>query len=133
FKNNLWLQSAGIPFFANTPAVQAMNTEVDKDYPGLRHGPLWLENDLLAWSSGKLLADAVKAGGLGASGSPSAAEVVKGLTSIKGDDLDGMAPSLTITPGKPHLVDCWFTARVQNGTPAVANNGQVTCQKGSAS
>ncbi len=132
FKNNLWLQSADIPFFANTPAVQTMNAAVDKYYPGLRQNPLWIENDLLSWVSGKLLHDAVEAGGLSTSGNPSSAEVVKGLLSLKGDTLDGMAPPLTFSSGKPHLIDCWFTGRVQNGVASVADNGHVTCAPSSS-
>jgi hypothetical protein len=33
--------------------------------------------------------------------------------------------------GRAHTVDCWFTARVQNGTATVENNGQSACENGS--
>jgi branched-chain amino acid transport system substrate-binding protein len=134
FKNSLWIQSANVPFFSNVPAVQTMNAAMDKYYPGVRENPnLWFENGLATWASGKLLQDAIMAGGLTAGDTPSAAEVVKGLTSLKGDTLGGLAPPLSFTAGAPHHIDCWFAARVQNGAASVVNNGQVACENGSSS
>jgi branched-chain amino acid transport system substrate-binding protein len=120
---------ANLPDWVNSPAVQAMNTAVDKYYPGLRQNPtLWQDNASEAWPSGLLLEDAVKAGGLGPTDTPSAAAIIKGLESLKGDTLDGWAPPLTFSPGQPHPVDCWFTGRLQNGVPELLNNGQTTCE-----
>ena len=130
-KNTLWLESPAIPFVASTPAVQAANAAMDKYYPGVReNNNLFVEDAFTLWTSGVLLVDAVKAGGLTASATPTAAEVTTGLAALKGDTLDGMAPPLTFTPGKPHTVDCWFTARVQGGVTSVQDNGQVTCEQG---
>jgi branched-chain amino acid transport system substrate-binding protein len=111
-----------------------MNAAVDKYYPGLRQNPnLWGEFVVLSWPSGLLLEHAVKAGGLGPSDTPSPAEIIKGLQSLKGDTLDGWAPPLTFPAGQPHPVDCWFTARMHNGVSALVNNGQLTCANGSSS
>ncbi len=130
-KNALWLESPAIPFVATTPAVQAANAAMDKSYPGVRENKnLFVEDAFTLWISGALLEDAVKAGGLTAGATPTAAEVTTGLASLKGDTVDGMSPPLTFTPGKPHAVDCWFTARVQGGVTSVQNNGQVTCEHG---
>lgn len=129
-KNNLWLEDPDIPFFANIPAVQAFNAAMDKYYPGLREDANRLNQDaFMAWISGKLLEDAIKAGGLTASDTPSAAEVKKGLESLNGDTVGGLTPALTFAAGTPHHIDCWFTARVQNGVPSMENNGQTTCAK----
>ena len=54
---------------------------------------------------------------------------MKGLDTIKGNTLDGMAPPLTFKAGQVHDVNCWFTARVENGVPTLVNGGQVTCEK----
>ncbi len=32
--------------------------------------------------------------------------------------------------GKPHPVDCWYTARTSGGTAALVNNGKLTCESG---
>ena len=125
---NTWFESNNIPYWVNSPAVQAMNTALDKYYPGLRtNAQLWEGTDLGDWASGVLLADAIKAGGLAPSDSPSAAEVLKGLNSLKGDTLGGLSPPLTFHVGQVNSVDCWFTFRLENGAEVQENNGKVTC------
>lgn len=51
----------------------------------------------------------------------------EGLDSSKGYTLDGRLPSLTLTAGKPHPVDCWFTGGVLNGQTQLLNGGKETC------
>ncbi len=132
--DTLWSEFGSLPFFANTPAVQTANAAIDKYYPGVReNATLYSQQDFMSWASGMLLVDAIKAGGLTSSGSPTAAEVVKGLESLHGDTVDGLTPPLTFEAGQPHNVDCWFTARVQGGTPSLVNNSAVSCQSGSSS
>jgi branched-chain amino acid transport system substrate-binding protein len=127
---NLWADFPDLPFFANTPAVQEFNTAMDKYFPGERENTSRMTQDpFMAWVSGKLLEDAIKGGGLTATDTPSAAEVKTGLESLKGDTVGGLTPPLTYAAGQPHHVNCWFTAHVQNGSPGLANNGQVTCLK----
>jgi branched-chain amino acid transport system substrate-binding protein len=131
---NTWEQFNDLPYTTNAPEVQAMNTAVDKYYPGLRSNVnVWGEFPAMGWLSGLLLSDAVKAGGLTASGTPSSAEVVMGLQSLKGDTLDGWSPPLTFVAGQDHHVDCWYTEQIKNAVPSLANNGQTTCESGSSS
>jgi branched-chain amino acid transport system substrate-binding protein len=133
-KDNMWSPFPAIPFFDNTPAVQEANAAIDKYFPGVRTNPdLWLQNNFMAWISGKLLEAGIKAGGLTPTDTPSASEVVKGLNTLKGETLGGLTVPLTFTAGQPHPVDCWFTAKVQGGVPSTVNNGQVTCANGSSS
>ncbi len=133
-KDNMWAEMPDVPFTSTIPAIQAMNSAVDKYYPGLRqNASSWTEANEIAWASGVLLEDAVKAGGLGASDTPSAAEVVSGLDSLKGDTLGGISPPLTFTANQPHKIDCWFTFHVANGVGSMANNGQTTCESASSS
>ncbi len=132
-KNNLWDEFNTLPYFANAPEVQAMNVALDKYYPGLRENQnTFSELAAQAWVSGLLLEDAVKASGLSATGTPTAQEITKGLTSLHGDTLDGWSPPLTFTAGQPHHVDCWFTAKVKNGVPSLANDGKTTCVSASS-
>jgi branched-chain amino acid transport system substrate-binding protein len=119
-----------LPFFDTSPEVTAMNTAIDKYYPGLRKNDnIYYEGSALAWPAGLLLEDGVKAGGLGTSEAPSAAEVTRGLTSLHGDTRQGWSPPLTFPANQPHPVNCWFTAHIQDGTSSLVNNGQVTCEK----
>jgi branched-chain amino acid transport system substrate-binding protein len=85
-----------------------------------------------AWFSGVLLDKAIVAGGLGSSDTPTAAEIVKGLTSMKSETLDGTAPPLTFPAGQPHPINCWFTSETVNHVANVANNKQITCQSSSS-
>ena len=129
-KDKLWSDYGTLPIFAKNPQITAMNKAVDKYYPGLRTNTTsWSQLGAEGWASGLLLETAVKAGGLGTSGTPSPNEIVKGLDTIKGNTLDGMAPPLTFKAGQVHDVNCWFTARVQNGVPALVDGGRVTCEK----
>jgi branched-chain amino acid transport system substrate-binding protein len=128
----LWSDYGTVPFFAKIPAIKAMNKAVDKYYPGLRNNTTaWSQIAAEGWASGLLLHDAVVGSGLSAKATPTPAAIVKGLYSLKGDTLGGMAPPLTFKKGQPHKIDCWFTARVKNGVPALVNGGRVTCENGS--
>ncbi len=132
-KDHLWNEFPGLPYFANTPAVRAANAAIDKYFPGERQNTtLWDQIDFMSWASGQVLADALKAGGLSAGVSPTAAQVVTGLDSLKGDTLGGLAVPLTYTAGQPHSVNCWFTTRVQNGVPSLVNGGKTTCASGAS-
>jgi branched-chain amino acid transport system substrate-binding protein len=127
---NLHAGFQGIPLFSSIPEVQKMNAAYDRYFPGLRSNYAttdYSEHAATAWASGLLLQDAVKAGKLTRTGKPSAAEIVKGLLSLKGDTLDGMAPPLTFKAGKPHPIDCGFEGNVVNGIATVGNNGKAVC------
>jgi branched-chain amino acid transport system substrate-binding protein len=133
-KDSLWSEYNDLPYWANTPSIQQMNAAVDKYYPTLRgNANLWNQGGAESWPAGLLLEDAVKAGDLGPSDTPSAAEITKGLESLHGDTLQGWAPPLTFPAGQPHPIDCWFTARLQNGVPSLTNGGKVTCANGTSS
>ncbi len=128
-KDDLVGPSTNVPFYASSPEITAMNAALDKYYPGLRsNGVNFTEYAMGAWPSGLLLADAAKAGGLTAGGPLTSAMLVKGLESLKGDTLDGMAPPLTFTPGKPHPVDCWFNFALKNGKFSLPNGAKSTCE-----
>ena len=133
FQHGLWMESGNYPYFASSPAITAINAGVDKYYPGLAESTTQWLNSVTTWASGMLLADAIKGGGLTSGDTPTAAEVVKGLESLKGDTLQGLSPPLTFAAGQPHVVNCWFMTRAQNGQPTLLNNGAPTCENGSSS
>jgi branched-chain amino acid transport system substrate-binding protein len=126
----LYANVTNVPYFANTPEIQTMNAAFDKYYPGMRSSSLYQEAYASMWASGLLFADAAKAGGLGANGTtPTSAELIKGLESLHGDTLDGMAPPLTFTAGQPHPVHCWFEALMKNGKASLPNGTATTCEQ----
>ncbi len=133
-KDHLWSNYPILPFFDNAAPVQRMNAALDKYYPGLRNNTTaFSEYAAQAWTAGVLIEHAVKASNLSASDTPTPAGIKTGLDSLKADTLDGWSPPLTFVAGQPHKVDCWFVARLQNGTPALVDSGKLSCQSGSPS
>lgn len=133
-KDALWMEFPGYPLFGNNPQAKVADAAIEQYYPGLlEKTSLFEQLAFMAWSSGLLLQDAVKGGGLTAGTAPSPKEIVTGLDSLHGDTLQGLAPPLTFSSGKPTNPNCWFTARVQDGKPTLLDNGQTTCQSGSSS
>ena len=131
---DLWSQYPDVPFWANTPAVQAYDTVMDKYYPGVRKDiPIFNEDAFMGWVSAKLLQAGIDAGGLTATATPSSAEVTSGLNSLKGDTLGGLTPPLTFVAGQPHHVNCYFVGHIQNGKPTLVNSGQASCLSNTSS
>jgi branched-chain amino acid transport system substrate-binding protein len=124
----LYANVTNVPYFASLPSITTMNAAFDKYYPGMRTSANYNEIYLSLWASGILFADAAQAGGLGANGStPTSAQLVKGLTSLHGDTLQGMASPLTFPAGQPHPVDCWFSSLSKDGKQQLPNGTNVTC------
>jgi branched-chain amino acid transport system substrate-binding protein len=127
-KDHLWSPYPILPYFSSDPAVTAMNTVLDKYFPGLREDAnTWSEYAAQAWTAGLLLAQAVKNAGVTAGGTVSSADITKGLEMVSNETLGGFSPGLTFAAGKPHPVDCWYTGRVQGGKASQV--GGLTCKK----
>jgi branched-chain amino acid transport system substrate-binding protein len=112
--NNLLAFEPQIPFnVTNTPGTKAMISAFKKYQPKLISDPNYNGEVDEAWVSGLLLAAAVQAGGPGAT--VTSAEILKGLHTMKGETLGGMAPPLTFKAGKANTTDCWFWMTTSNG------------------
>jgi branched-chain amino acid transport system substrate-binding protein len=112
--NNLLAFEPQIPFnVTNTPATKAMVSAFKKYQPSLMSSPNYNGEVDEAWVSGLLLAAAVESGNPG--NTITSAEILKGLHSLHGQTLGGMAPPLTFHAGKPNLVDCWFWMTTSHG------------------
>lgn len=125
---NTWSPYPVLPFFSTAPAVTAMNTVLDKYFPGVReNSTTWSEFAAQAWTAGLLLAQGVKNAGVTASTAVSPAVITKGLDTVSNETLGGFSPGLNFTAGKAHPVDCWYTARIQGGKPSLV--GGLSCEK----
>ena len=133
--NDNWGPYGDLPFFDSSNAsIKKMNAVLNKDYPGVLSDPnTAVESLVQIWASGVLLAHAINGAAVSSGKTVTAADVQKGLTSLKGDTLGGLSPPLTFPPGKPHPLHCWFTGRFKNGVPSVLNGGKATCLTGSKS
>ena len=104
-----------LPYFAKNAAITAMNTALKKYAPGVLKDVNYGELPMETWVAGKMFQAAATAGHLGANGAPTSAQLIKGLDSLHGATLGGLAPPLTFKAGKPHPVDCWYYALLKNG------------------
>jgi branched-chain amino acid transport system substrate-binding protein len=107
--------ACNLPYFANSPAIKTMDSAINKYEPGTLENVNDNELAVEGWMAGEPFQAAVAAGHLGVGGAPTAAEVMKGLDSLHGETLDGPAPPLTFTAGKPHRVDYWYYAVLKDG------------------
>jgi branched-chain amino acid transport system substrate-binding protein len=127
-KDRLWSSYPILPYFSGSPAVAAMNAAVNKYSPGvLENTQTWSEFAAQAWTAGLLLAQAVKNAGVTASDTVTAATITDGLNKVSNETLGGFSPTLNFAAGQPHMVDCWYTGRVQNGKATQV--GRLTCKK----
>jgi branched-chain amino acid transport system substrate-binding protein len=121
-----------LPYFVKSPAVTAMNKAIDKYAPGVRKNSTYGELPMEAWISGKMFQAAAAAGHLGANGkAPTSSAVIKGLNSLNGATLGGLAPPLSFAAGKPHPVDCWYWAVLKAGKYSTPYGLKPSCQSAS--
>lgn len=84
-----------------------MTNAFKKYQPAILKTANYNELAVQAWVSGLLLATAAHAGGMTASATPTAKQLVTGLHTLRNNTLGGMAPPLTFKTGVPNPVDCW--------------------------
>jgi branched-chain amino acid transport system substrate-binding protein len=127
--NNLRSSFGTLPLFASNPQITAMNSAVNKYYPGLTtDSNHWSQFGQEAWTSGLLLAAAIKGANVSSSTAVTPALIEKGLYTLKADNLGGMTVPLTFKQGEPHPIDCWYTTQIKNKVPTLLNGGKISCE-----
>jgi branched-chain amino acid transport system substrate-binding protein len=77
------------------------------------------------WASGKMFEKAA----LATSAPTTAAGILDGLYSLKGDTLGGLTMPLSFTPGQPaKRVECWGQLLIDSGKYIPLNDGQIRCR-----
>jgi branched-chain amino acid transport system substrate-binding protein len=100
----------------SSPAIQQMEAAFKQYSPNLMSNPNYNDEAVEGWTTGLLIGAAAKAGGLGANGStPTTAQLLNGLFSLKNDTLGGAAVGLTFNQSAPNPVHCWFEMATSNG------------------
>ncbi len=119
-----------LPYFATgNSQIVAMNAAIKKYAPSVLKDVNYGELPMETWVAGKMFQAAAAAGHLGANGNPTSAQLVKGLDSLNGNTLGGLAPPLTFAAGKPHPVDCWYYALLKNGKYSTPYGLKPVCEK----
>jgi branched-chain amino acid transport system substrate-binding protein len=128
-KENFWAPYPDVPYYnTSNAAVTAMKTALDKYSPGVyENKATWSEQGTMTWTAGLLLAAAVKNAGVTASTTVTPALITTGLNKVTSDTLGGIAPPLTLTEGKTHTINCWYTGKIQNGKESQV--GGLACGK----
>jgi branched-chain amino acid transport system substrate-binding protein len=109
----------------STPAIATLQQALKKYAPSAIDGSAFSGEEINPWSGGLLFQAAAKAAHLTPSSTP--ADVKKGLYALKNETLDGVAPPLTFTPGKPAFIPCWFGQQVKAGKFASLNGNKPSC------
>jgi branched-chain amino acid transport system substrate-binding protein len=112
--NGTQLVEAVHPFWDDsTPAGKAMHAALARYAPSVGSAAMPLNGQVsLAWGAGLLFEAAVKAAG---PGPVTPASIKRGLYSLKADTLGGFTAPLTFTPGKPTLINCYYTFVIKDG------------------
>ena len=109
----------------STPAIETFQAALRKYEPSAINGSTFSGEEINAWSGGLLFQAAAEAAHLTPSSTP--ADVKKGLYALKNETLDGVAPPLNFTPGKPSFIPCWFAQEVKDGKFTSLNGNQPSC------
>lgn len=105
-----------MPFFVtSTPASKTMHDAWNKYEPGITSSPNLDEEAVLAWTSGMLIAEGARAGGVGKANPISGPALIAGMYALHSTNVNGLTPTLTFVQGQPHESQCWFWVRIQNG------------------
>jgi len=107
------------------PAIRDFTTTMDLFSPGVMDTPQFNTQLLFAWAGGELFEKAALAANLTPTSTPE--DVKRGLYALKDETLDGLAPPLNFTEGKPAFPSCYFTATMTNGEFEPLNDGEMTC------
>jgi branched-chain amino acid transport system substrate-binding protein len=109
----------------STPAIATFQAALKKYAPGAINGSAFSGEEINPWSGGLLFQAAAKAAHLTPSSTP--ADVKKGLYALKNETLQGVAPPLNFTAGKPAFIPCWFAEQVKGGKFTSLNGNRPSC------
>jgi branched-chain amino acid transport system substrate-binding protein len=107
------------------PGVKKFLDAMNQYVPGLTSSAQFSYPLIGPWAGGELFIDAAVKAKLTPSSTP--ADVKKGLYALKADTLEGIAPPLTYTPGKPSFPLCYFPAKITGGAFQPVGSGAPTC------
>lgn len=111
------------PYFrSDTPATAEYQQALRQLGPDVPPGP----GPALGWVGGKLLERAVA--NLGSEPPTTSEALLRGLWSIKNDDLGGLTHPLTFTANQPAVAKaCWFGLAIANGKWISPDNYELHC------
>jgi branched-chain amino acid transport system substrate-binding protein len=113
-----------IPWFVHNAATKPMYDALKKYAPSVITGPNFGEVVVQSWAAGNELQ--LAAAHLGAT--PTAAQIINGLYALpKGTTLNGIAPPIAFTKGKPASNPCFFEMGIKNSKFVQLGGGKPFC------
>jgi branched-chain amino acid transport system substrate-binding protein len=114
-----------IPWFVHNAATKPMYTALAKYAPGVTTGPNFGEVVMQSWAAGVLFQLAAQGGNMSAK--PTSAQILRGLYSLKGTTLGGLAAPITFHKGKPASNPCFYEMGIKNAKFVTLGGGKPFC------
>ncbi len=112
-----------VPWFVHDAATNPMYSALGKYAPGVTTGPNFGEVVVQSWAAGVLL----QLASAHLSATPTSADVYKGLYSLKGTTLDGLAAPITFHKGQTASNPCFFEMGIKSAKFVALNGGKYFC------
>jgi branched-chain amino acid transport system substrate-binding protein len=107
------------------PAIATMQAALNKYDSGYMKSDDFGPGITMGWAAGMLFDAAARAANLGAS--PTAADILTGLYSLKDETLGGLSSPLNYVKGKSASVKCWFYYGIKGSQFTAPYGSQPTC------
>jgi branched-chain amino acid transport system substrate-binding protein len=116
------------PFFDTSfPGVQTMLAAFNQYDPTLPKLPEFGDLSTQQWTTGLLIAEAARAGGVGSTNPITPAALLNGLYTLHSTNLGGMVPTMTFVRGQANVNKCWFWVEIQNGKYTLPDGLTPSC------
>jgi branched-chain amino acid transport system substrate-binding protein len=116
------------PFFdTKVPAIKIMTAAFNKYEPAVTHSTAYNDEAVMQWATGVLIAQGFKTGKLGTTNPITATALANGLHAIGSTNLDGLTPTLTLSPGQAQVNRCFFYAAIRNNRFTTPYGLTATC------
>jgi branched-chain amino acid transport system substrate-binding protein len=116
------------PFFDTSfPGVQTMLAAFNQYDPSLPKLPEFGDLSTQQWTTGLLIGEAAKAGGVGSTNPITPAALLNGLYTLHSTNLDGMVPTMTFVRGQANVNKCWYWVEIQNNKYTLPDGLTPSC------
>lgn len=125
---NQWLSNSAangaiseVPVFPfsddSTPATRDYHQAMDKYEPSVVKSQNYGAAQAAGWTAGEEITVAAQLGKAGVGGTPTSAEILKGLFAMHGNTINGLAPPLTYShqANENSMINCFFVMAIKNG------------------
>jgi len=108
-----------------TPGGKAFHEALDKYAPKMKASSQFGVITMNQWAGLELFKAAAEAGKLDAASTQQ--QTIDSMYKLKDETLDGLAPPLNFTKGKPAFIPCYFTMGIENGEYTAPDGATPIC------